>query len=140
VTVAAAAFMCLPLSSCERTWNLTIVADDHDRPTLCFARRGRCGEPGVQFNLVAVDEVDAHNHRLSQAWTIEGRSAHDRDYVLQRVGYGVVPNGWSQSAPAAPLGVGRHYSVNGEYFITRRPDGSCEVLSRGAFISRSHTP
>ena len=131
VCLVTAALLC----ACERVWYLTVIAVADGRPEFCISRYSGCRGEGVQLTLVVVSTVDASGKSQAQVWKIHPMIGHDQG--LRHIAYGVLPQGWVEDSPAAPLNDGTFYSVNGQFFFQLSGQQRARLYSFAEF-SRLH--
>ena len=124
----------LALAACSRVWYLSIAATNSSTPVLCFSAAKNCRGDGVQFYSIDISEVNKKGEAVSVAWSIQGKSNRTNDYVLKRLTYGVLPNGWIEKEPARRLQPGKFYSVEEEFYFTTFADGTSKILTRERFF------
>ena len=133
-------WMCIAIwmvVGCTREWNFSISSHVGEQPEFCFSERSGCGGNGVQLVSIDIEEVDGRGQRVGVAWSLQGHSAQQSDFVIKRLTYGVVPPGWVQSTGPVPLRKGAYYSVMGEFYFILLDDDDVRVYTREEFFKRS---
>ncbi len=123
----------LLILGCEQEGNLTMVSLTDAVPEFCFSRYSECKGGALQLAQIDVSQVDENGKPISTVWYIE-RAAGAGNEPLQRVVYGTVPPGWSQSRPAVPLRPETYYAIMGQWFFALTADGRGRVYNQNEFL------
>lgn len=124
------------LASCTREWNLSVIGFEGDRPIFCVSQEPDCQGDGAEFSSLEVSRVDSRGDAVETVWAIQGVSNRPEDYVIKRLTYGTLPNGWREVVAARPLEANVYYGVRGERYFIIDERRHVTILSREAFHNR----
>lgn len=116
----ALAFLCVLLSSCERSWHFTIVdLEDLSHPEMCISTEANCNGDPVYAAIISLDELDASGNSIKTVWAMQAINSAP----LKNFTYGTAPSGWRELMPATPIEPEKRYRIGMHTFSCHKERG-----------------
>ena len=134
--LVCSACLIMLLSACVKQWGLSIIGKNDIGPIICLSSSRTCDRLGTEIHSIYVSEVDKEGNDVMIVWAIQGWSSKQSDYIITKLEYGVVPQGWKASKAAQPVKTDYYYSVNGQFFFIRDNHGKYHIYTRKEFFEK----